>query len=268
MKYKIGDKVKVREDIEAWDKYGHEAATPAMAKFAGKLVTISERYDVFKVYNINEDGGVWAWTDNMFEDTQKFKVGDIVVKVSDDKDYILRKGWIGTVIEVDTNSPVMRIRDRYGIVYSDRRENFMVCTPDKLVITTKDKRVTAKLYCNERLISQKETNCRPDDEFDFKQGVKLVIDRLGFGVGGDIKPKDLLEDGLFAYDNKRGWSIVFNNNLVYADGYFAPVAPIDRFDDNLVDKADEKRRIECIVRAKSFNLAKNKKKEDVVWERK
>lgn len=132
----------------------------------------------------------------------------------------------------------------------------------KLVITTKGKRVTAKLYCNERVISQKEASCHPDDEFDFKQGVKLVIDRLGLGVGGDIKPKDLLEDGLFAYDNKRGWSIVFNNNLVYADGDFAP---IDRFDDNLVDKADEKRRIECIVRAKSFNLAKNK--EDVVWER-
>lgn len=264
MKYKIGDKVKVREDIKAWDEYyGCEHATPPMEKFAGKLVTISERYDTFKVYNINDDGGVWAWTDEMFEEVPKFKVGDIVIKVSDDKDYILRKGWVGTIIEVDTNSPVMRIRDRYGIVYSERKENFMVCTPDKLVITTKGKRVTAKLYCNERLISRKEASCHPDDEFDFKQGVKLVIDRLGLGVEDGIKPKDLLENGLFAYDNKRGWSIVFNNNLVYADGNFAP---IDRFDDNLVDKADEKRHIECIVRAKSFNLAKNK--EDVVWERK
>lgn len=261
MKYKIGDKVKIREDIETWDKYGHESVTPAMAKFAGKFVTISERYDTFKVYNINDDGGIWAWTDEMFEDAQKFKVGDIVVKVSDGKHRTLRKGWAGTVTEVDTNSPMMRMRDEYGTVYSDRKEDFMVCTPDKLVITTKGKRVTAKLYYNERLISQKEASCHPDDEFDFRQGVKLVIDRLGLGVGDDIKPIDLLEDGLFAYDNKRGWSIVLNNNLVYADGNFAP---IDRFDDNLVDTANKERRIECIVRAKSFNLAKNK--EDVVWE--
>ena len=263
MKYKIGDKVKIREDIETWDKYGHETVTPAMAKFAGKLVTISERYDTFKVYNINDDGGIWAWTDEMFEDISKFKVGDIVVRVSDDKDYILRKGWIGTVIEADANSPVIRVHDRHGRTYSDRKENFMVCTPDKLVITTKGKRVIAKLYYNERVVSEKETSCHPNDKFDFRQGVKLVIDRLGLGIESDIKPKDLLEDGLFVYDNKRGWSIVFNNNLVYADGNFTP---IDRFDDDLVDTANKERRIECIVRAKSFNLAKSK--EDIVWERK
>lgn len=264
MKYKIGDKVKVREDIEVWDKYyGCEHATPPMVKFAGKLVTISERYDTFKVYNINDDGGAWAWTDEMFEDAPKFKVGDTVIKVSDDKDCILRKGWIGTIIEVDTNSSIMRVRNRYGTVYSDEKENFMLCTPDKLIITTKGKRVTAKLYYNEKVISQKEASCHPDNEFDFKQGIKLVIDRLGLGVDSNTKPKDLLEDGLFVYDNKRGWSIVFNNNLVYADGNFAS---IDRFDDNLVDTANKERRIEYIVRAKSFNLAKNK--EDVVWERK
>lgn len=263
MKYKIGDKVKVREDIKVGGMYGHELVTPIMAEFAGKLVTISKIYNGVKAYDINDDKGVWAWTDEMFEDAPKFKVGDTVIKVSDDKDCILRKGWIGTIIEVDTNSSIMRVRNRYGTVYSDEKENFMVCTPDKLVITTKGKRVTAKLYYNEKVISRKEASCHPDDEFDFKQGVKLVIDRLGLGVGGDTKPKDLLEDGLFAYDNKRGWSIVFNNNLVYADGNFAP---IDRFDDDLVDTANKERRIECIVRAKSFNLAKNK--EDVVWERK
>lgn len=130
MKYKIGDKVKVREDIEAWGRYGHELVTPIMAEFAGKLVTISKIYNEVKAYDINDDKGVWAWTDEMFEDAPKFKVGDMVVKVSDDKDYILRKGWVGTVIKVDTNSPIMRVRNRYGAVYSDKKEDFMVCTPE------------------------------------------------------------------------------------------------------------------------------------------
>lgn len=220
MKYKIGDKVKVREDIEAWDKYyGCEHATPPMVKFAGKLVTISERYDIFKVYNIDDDGGVWAWTDEMFEEVPK---GDTVVEVSNE-----------------------------------------VHTPDKLVITTKGKRVTAKLYCNERVISRKEASCHPDDEFDFRQGVKLVIDRLGLSVGSNGKPKDFLENGLFAYDSKKGWAIVFNNNLVYANGNFAAIY---RFDNDLVDIVDKERRIERIVRAKSFSLAENEK--DAIWERK
>lgn len=67
MKYKVGDKVRIREDLSEDMLHGELYAIDQMLDYRGKVVTIK---DVCKYcYLIKEDHGEWAWTDEMFEDT-------------------------------------------------------------------------------------------------------------------------------------------------------------------------------------------------------
>ena len=66
MKYKVGDKVRVRSDLEESETYGDQTFVKQMEKYKGKLVTISEEHPRF--YYIKEDKDEnWCWTDEMFE---------------------------------------------------------------------------------------------------------------------------------------------------------------------------------------------------------
>lgn len=70
-KYKVGDKVIVREDLIKGDQYYMEntgkrdVVVEAMLKFRGKTVTIN-RTTTLGEYKISEDGAEWNWTDEMF----------------------------------------------------------------------------------------------------------------------------------------------------------------------------------------------------------
>ena len=87
MKFKLGDKVKVRSwgsmEAEFVLNYG-EIDNPDypfvedMKRYCGKYVTISGCHRNY--YNIKEDNEQYSWTVTMFEDVvgHKFKVGDIV----------------------------------------------------------------------------------------------------------------------------------------------------------------------------------------------
>lgn len=84
MKYKVGDKVRVREDLVRGKKYG--GTTFYMDKWAGKIVTISFADNNY--YEITEDDQInkWCWTDEMFEgivENKRYKVGD-KVKIRED----------------------------------------------------------------------------------------------------------------------------------------------------------------------------------------
>lgn len=84
MKYKIGDKVKIREDLE----YGHVydvslyMVTTEMLKYRGKVATIVDADDCHYSYEIDLDEGHYSWSNEMFEDVEeseaKFKIGDKV----------------------------------------------------------------------------------------------------------------------------------------------------------------------------------------------
>lgn len=83
MKYKVGDKVKVRENLIHGEKYG--GMTFYMDGWKGKVVTIS-LVDSLGCYEIAEDEDKWAWTDEMFEgiaENKRYKVGD-KVKIRED----------------------------------------------------------------------------------------------------------------------------------------------------------------------------------------
>ena len=64
MKYKVGDKVKVRSDLKTYEIYGGYTLIKSMEKFVGKTVTIS--HVGIHSYKIEESEDA-HWTDKMFE---------------------------------------------------------------------------------------------------------------------------------------------------------------------------------------------------------
>ena len=69
MKYKVGDIVTVRSDLEVHERYGCEFFAPRMVKFKGKKVTIDRI--AYCNYEIEEDGREFYWTDEMFEKVEE-----------------------------------------------------------------------------------------------------------------------------------------------------------------------------------------------------
>lgn len=65
MKYKIGDKVKVRSDLKNDVSYGSQCTVEEMMDYKGNVVTISEVAQTR--YQIEENEEEWSWTDEMFE---------------------------------------------------------------------------------------------------------------------------------------------------------------------------------------------------------
>lgn len=65
MKYKVGDRVRVRSDLETGAPYGDWLFSSGMNDYKGKVVTISETYQ--NKYRVREDKERWVWTDEMLE---------------------------------------------------------------------------------------------------------------------------------------------------------------------------------------------------------
>lgn len=82
MKYKVGDRVKVRKDLVCAKKYGpFYVANENMVAMSGEVrqiekVMLAEEYGGYSHYSVY--GGAWKWTDEMFEDESALKVGDRV----------------------------------------------------------------------------------------------------------------------------------------------------------------------------------------------
>ena len=67
MKYKVGDKVRVRKDLVCGKQYGELFARDSMCNICGETVTIDTVCDRF--YRIVEYG--YCWTDEMFEPVEE-----------------------------------------------------------------------------------------------------------------------------------------------------------------------------------------------------
>jgi hypothetical protein len=80
MKYKVGDIVKVREDLKAGNDNGKLFVTSDMAELAGKLVTIHdiERICDDDYYHIVEND--FLWIDDFFENEDKSGNVDKIIK--------------------------------------------------------------------------------------------------------------------------------------------------------------------------------------------
>lgn len=72
MKYKVGDKVRIREDLVMGGNYGGSVAVDDMTDMCGSVVTI-ERVGNLGYY-IKEDPDGYCWTDEMFEPVEEMEM--------------------------------------------------------------------------------------------------------------------------------------------------------------------------------------------------
>lgn len=79
MKYKVGDKVRIREDLVTGGNYGGSVAVDDMTDMCGNVVTI-ERVGNLGYY-IEEDPDGYCWTDEMFELVEEELTAEEAIKV-------------------------------------------------------------------------------------------------------------------------------------------------------------------------------------------
>lgn len=95
MKYKVGDRVRIREDLQPNVEYEGYYFVPDMGDFKGEIATVINVYG--DGYRINEDGGDWKWTDKMFElvefTKKDLKPGDILTTRSGARIYVKDNGY-------------------------------------------------------------------------------------------------------------------------------------------------------------------------------
>ena len=103
MKFKVGDKVKVRKDLRVNLSYGDDAFVTGMEKFIGTTVTID--YIERGKYYIQEDNNEWSWTDEMFEGLARFtksdlQRGDILTDSDGDISVFDGEKLVGSTLEI------------------------------------------------------------------------------------------------------------------------------------------------------------------------
>lgn len=116
MKYKVGDKVKIRKDLKVGNLYGLCVFTKEMNDLGGAVVRIIEANEYSGEYRIDSFG--CYWTDEMFED-----VGMEVQKMKK-----------RVVIDVDGNKVVAYCDGKTGIARCHPDDDFDFYTGAKLAL--------------------------------------------------------------------------------------------------------------------------------------
>lgn len=88
MKYKVGDKVRIRENLEAGKTYGKKMLLSTMEKYLGYEATIKAYREESGYYVLDKDAadGHWGWSEEMLEPVTDcdFKIGDKVIFKNDE----------------------------------------------------------------------------------------------------------------------------------------------------------------------------------------
>lgn len=71
MKYNVGDKVRIREDLVMGWNYGCSIAVNDMVDMGGSVAIIERVYEELSSYYIEEDTKSYLWTDEMFEPVEE-----------------------------------------------------------------------------------------------------------------------------------------------------------------------------------------------------
>ena len=125
MKYKVGDKVKVRSDLKIFDKYGKYVVIKEMQKFFGKVVTIADcLWDSCRILEDNRNNG---WTDEMFEEEMENKMDDINITINMENLSKEERDTLLSLVE-KANKPVNKVwKPEYDSDYYFIRNNGQIC---------------------------------------------------------------------------------------------------------------------------------------------
>lgn len=84
MKYKVGDKVRVKGELSARDGTGITYAVKDMFKYRSKIMTIKDMRKAiardYTIYTLDDNGEYWAWTEEMFEPAPKYNEIEKIIK--------------------------------------------------------------------------------------------------------------------------------------------------------------------------------------------
>ena len=119
MKYKIGDKVLVRPDLEEGETYGDEVVMSDMLYFKGKIVTI-EHVDHPNCYRIKEDPDQWHWTDEMFSEKTSEEVKS---------EYL---SYLEEIEEYFASNKIYNPSDEFPVSAKESTSNFIIVKSNKL----------------------------------------------------------------------------------------------------------------------------------------
>lgn len=77
MKFKVGDKVRVRKDLETDELYGTNIFARDMAVYTGQTAEVFETWPS-GVYELSIDDGYYSWTDEMLEPVPDDMPDDVI----------------------------------------------------------------------------------------------------------------------------------------------------------------------------------------------
>ena len=149
MKYKIGDKVLVRPDLEEGKTYGVEVVMSSMLFFRGKIVTI-EHVDYPNCYRIKEDPDQWHWTDKMFSEKSSEEVKSEYLSYLEEIEEYFASNKIYNLIESSIHYAA-EINNFYNNVKKNHINNYNGDESTKYIIDEADislTRQTIKLKLN------------------------------------------------------------------------------------------------------------------------
>lgn len=79
MKYKVGDMVRVRSDLEVFKEYGRQFFVPSMEWLKGEILTIEKTYD--NGYAVK--GSTYIITDEMLEQVEELSAEEAIKSLTD-----------------------------------------------------------------------------------------------------------------------------------------------------------------------------------------
>lgn len=166
MKYKVGDKVRIREDLVTGGSYGGSVAVDDMTDMGGSVVTIE---DVDKSgYVIKEDPEGYTWTDEMFEPVEEMSVEEAIEILSE----ICMKQYT-------CDECPIRCIDRQETCVSIRRENptEVVKVLEQWKADHEKKPIETELACVVRVIEDtgKVKRCVYEEDVTEEKGEKIGI---------------------------------------------------------------------------------------------
>ena len=81
MKYKVGDKVRVRNDLVEYERYGNQIFVPPMAEYTGEQIIKEVRADGYTI-KADKNPCQYTWTDEMFEDIKEDKMDNNTLQIN------------------------------------------------------------------------------------------------------------------------------------------------------------------------------------------
>lgn len=124
MKYKVGDIVRVINDLSVNNSHVDLNVVFEMLEFRGKIVQISKILYECNGYKIKEDRGNWTWTDEMLEPVNEYNIKEYI------EDYIKRFKDYKIKIEVKKKEPILNEKEKEYLSavirpFRDRVKNIM-----------------------------------------------------------------------------------------------------------------------------------------------